>query len=248
VAHDLNNLLGPMVAYPELILDDLPGNSPVRADVLQVQRSAEKAVAIVGDLLALGRRGVYRMLPLDLNQVVDEYLASLSFAGLAVRHPDVTVDVDLDPELPSILGSAPHLSKVLMNLVTNAFEAIPDGGRLAIRTSCERLDRPHAGYEQVEPGGYVVVRVGDTGVGIDAQDLPRIFEPFYTKKEMGRSGSGLGLAVVYGVVHDHGGRIDVKTAVGRGTGPLFPGLHRTGRADRGDRLRLPGQRKRARGG
>jgi CheY-like chemotaxis protein len=115
------------------------------------------------------------------------------------------------------MGSAPHLSKVLMNLVTNAFEAMPQGGRLTISTSCRSLDRPHAGYEYVEAGDYVVLRIGDTGVGIEEGDLPRIFEPFYTKKEMGRSGSGLGLAVVYGVAHDHKARIDLTTAVGKGT-------------------------------
>ena len=217
VAHDLNNLLGPMVAYPDLILEALPGDSPIREDVLQVQRSAEKAVAVVRDLLALARRGVYRMAPLNLNHVVGEYHGSASLVELAARHPEVVVDVDLDPGLPNIVGSAPHLSKVLMNLVTNAFEAMPHGGSLAISTSCESLDRPHAGYEQIGAGDYVVLRVGDTGVGIEEEDLPRIFEPFYTKKEMGRSGTGLGLAVVYGVAHDHMARIDLATAVGRGT-------------------------------
>jgi PAS domain S-box-containing protein len=217
VAHDLNNILSPMVAYPELILESLPDEGTVRDDVLEVQRSAEKAVAIVQDLLALGRRGVYHMAPLNLNDVVNEYLASASFADLASRFPQVEVDAELDPAPPNIQGSPHHLSKVLMNLVTNAFEAMPEGGHLAICTACERLDQPHAGYEQVDPGQYVVLRVADTGMGIPDEDLPRIFEPFYTKKEMGRSGTGLGLAVVYGVVHDHSARIDLTTAVGEGT-------------------------------
>lgn len=224
VAHDLNNILSPMVAYPELILEALPEAGEVRDDVLEVQRSAEKAVAIVQDLLALGRRGVYSMAAINLNDVVDEYLASASFADLVTRYPQVTVDTELDPGLLRIQGSPHHLSKVLMNLVTNAFEAMPGGGRLAIRTTCERLDRPHAGYEQIEPGHYVVLRVADTGMGIPEEDVPRIFEPFYTKKEMGRSGTGLGLAVVYGVVHDHSARIDLETEVGEGTemGLYFP--------------------------
>jgi PAS domain S-box-containing protein len=217
VAHDLNNILGPMVAYPELILEELPDDSPIREDVHQVQRSAERAVTVVQDLLALGRRGVYRMGPLNLNHVVEEYIASASHAGLAARHAQVAVDVNLDPELPNVRGSAPHLYKVLMNLVTNAFEAMPHGGQLAIRTAFQQLDHPHVGYERVGAGDYVVLRVTDTGVGIEAHDLPRIFEPFYTKKEMGHSGSGLGLAVVYGVVHDHDGLIDVESAVGTGT-------------------------------
>jgi PAS domain S-box-containing protein len=217
VAHDLNNILGPMVAYPDLILEALPEDTPVREDVLQVQSSAERAAAVVQDLLTLARRGVYQMAPLNLNRVVEAYLGSASLAELSIRHPQVAVDVDLDPELLNIMGSAPHLSKVLMNLVTNAFEAMPHGGWLTIGTSCQSLDHPHTGYEYIEAGDYVVLRVCDTGVGIEAGDLPRIFEPFYTKKEMGRSGSGLGLAVVYGVAHDHKARIDLRTAVGKGT-------------------------------
>jgi CheY-like chemotaxis protein len=108
-----------------------------------------------------------------------------------------------------------------MNLVTNAFEAMPEGGRLTISTSCESLDRPLDGYERIEAGDYVVLRVGDTGTGISDQDRPRIFEPFYTKKEMGRSGSGLGLSVVRGVVQDHRGKIDLQTSVGKGTAFLI---------------------------
>jgi PAS domain S-box-containing protein len=217
VAHDLNNILGPMVAYPDLILDRLPHTSPVRDDVLQVQHAAQQAASVVQDLLTLARRGVYRMIPLDLNRVVKDYLDSLSFRELSARHPQVIVDVDLAPDLLNMMGSAPHLSKVLMNLVTNAFEAMPYGGRVNIRTLCQTLDRPYAGYETVEAGDYVVLQVGDTGVGIEEADLPRIFEPFYTKKEMGRSGSGLGLAVVYGVTQDHKGKIDLSTEIGRGT-------------------------------
>jgi PAS domain S-box-containing protein len=217
VAHDLNNLLGPLVAYPELILMDLPSDSPVRQDVLQIGRAAERAAAVVQDLLTLARRGMYRMAPLNLNHIVEQYLGSPTFVDLEQRHPGVRCQADLDPELLYLSGSASHLSKVIMNLIVNAFEALPKGGEIAIRTSCESLDRPHDGYERVEAGDYVVLRVRDNGVGIEEKDLERIFEPFYTKKEMGRSGSGLGLAVVWGVVHDHHGRIDVWTDVGCGT-------------------------------
>jgi PAS domain S-box-containing protein len=217
VAHDLNNLLGPLVAYPELILLDLPADSPSREDVVRIQEAAEKAASVVQDLLTLARRGAYRMSSLYLNTLVKEYLRSPSFAELQSRYPAVSVETRLDQELLPVSGSAPHLSKVVMNLVTNAFEAMPEGGRLTISTSCESLDRPLDGYERVEAGDYVVLRVGDTGTGISDQDRPWIFEPFYTKKEMGRSGSGLGLSVVQGVVQDHRGKIDLQTGVGEGT-------------------------------
>jgi PAS domain S-box-containing protein len=217
VAHDLNNILGPMVAYPDLILEELPGSSPLRDDVQQIQRSAERAAAVVQDLLTLARRGVYRMLPLDLNTIVAEYVGSPSFSDLIARHSNVTLDLALAPDILPVSGSSPHLLKVLMNLVTNACEAMPYGGTLRISTTCESLDRPLSGYEYVEVGDYVVLRVSDTGVGIEPKDLPRIFEPFYTKKEMGRSGTGLGLAVVYGVTQDHKGKIDIQTSLGEGT-------------------------------
>jgi len=157
------------------------------------------------------------MSPLDLNSLVKEYLRSPSFSDLQDRHPTVSVAADLDQDLLPLSGSAPHLTKVIMNLVSNAFEAMSGGGVLTISTSCESLDRPLDGYEHVEAGDYVVLRVGDTGTGIRPEDRPRIFEPFYTKKEMGRSGSGLGLSVVQGVVQDHKGRIDLQTRVGVGT-------------------------------
>jgi PAS domain S-box-containing protein len=217
VAHDLNNILGPMVAYPDLVLLDLGPQAPARSDLLRIKQAAQKAAAIVQDLLTLARRGVYQMSPLSLNRVIQEYVRSPSFVELQVRHTNVTFDIDLDPELLNVAGSGPHLSKAIMNLVTNGVEAMPEGGRLRISTACESLDYPIAAYEMIPAGDYVVVRIADTGTGIEAQDVDRIFEPFYTKKEMGRSGSGLGLAVVHGVVHDHKGRIDMKTEVGIGT-------------------------------
>ena len=216
VAHDLNNLLGPLVAYPELILMDLPPDSPSRGDVERIQEAAEKAASVVQDLLTLTRRAAYRMAPLDLNCLVQDYLRSPSYQDLCSRHPLVSTEVDLEADL-LVSGSDFHLLKVIMNLTANAFEAMPDGGTLTIRTRCESLDRPHDGYERIEAGDYVILAVSDTGTGIADEDLGRIFEPFYTRKEMGRSGSGLGLAVVQGVVRDHRGHIDLRTQTGQGT-------------------------------
>jgi PAS domain S-box-containing protein len=217
VAHDLNNLLGPMMAYPDLMLADLPEGSPLREDVRQIKLAAQRSAAMVQDLLTLARRGVYRMGPLNLNMVVNEYLRSPAFADLRRDHAGVSVNADLAPDLLNVSGSPVHLSKVIMNLVSNAFEAMPDGGALTVRTSCLSLDRPLAGYEYIKAGDYVVLQVEDTGVGIGIDDVSHIFEPFYTKKELGRSGSGLGLAVVYGVAHDHQARIDLHTEPDRGS-------------------------------
>ncbi len=217
VAHDLNNTLGPLVGYSDMILQSVPTDNSLRPDVEQIKQAAERAAAMVQDLLTLARRGVYRLAPLNLNQVIQEYLRSPSFIELMSAHPHVSVRTDLADDLLHIAGSSPHLNKVVMNLVANAVEAMPYHGVLSISTLCQTVEEPLDGYERIEVGDYVVLRVCDTGTGIAPADLERIFEPFYTKKTMGRSGSGLGLSVVHGVVHDHGGRIDIHSQVGVGS-------------------------------
>jgi CheY-like chemotaxis protein len=129
----------------------------------------------------------------------------------------IVIDRRLDPGLMNIMGSPVHLSKTVMNLVSNAAEAMPDGGTIKISTHNAYVDQPVKGYDHVTEGDYVVLAVSDSGVGIATEDLQRIFEPFFTKKKMGRSGTGLGMAVVWGTVKDHKGYIDVSSIEGRGT-------------------------------
>ena len=135
------------------------------------------------------------------------------------------VTTKLEPNLLNMMGSPVHLEKTIMNLVSNAAEAMPDGGPVIVTTSNQYLDMPVPGYDEVREGDYVVLSVTDTGEGISTHDMKRIFEPFYTKKVMGRSGTGLGLAVVWGTVKDHSGYINVQSEPGKGTAftPLFPG-------------------------
>jgi signal transduction histidine kinase/CheY-like chemotaxis protein len=217
VAHDLNNMLGPLVGYPELILMKLSENSPVHKQVQRIAKAAQEAADVVQDLLTLARRGRYEMVPTDLNEIVLAYLDSPSFAGLTEKHPDVAVKLKLDRAISKILGSAPHLSKVFMNLIVNAFDAMPEGGELTVETSQQYLESLENGYDKVEPHDYARFCVRDTGMGIDPKDLDKIFEPYYSKKKMGTSGSGLGLSVVYGVVKDHRGYYDILSTVGKGT-------------------------------
>ncbi len=131
--------------------------------------------------------------------------------------PPVRIKTDLEPDLLNISGSSVHLGKTLFNLVSNATEAMPNGGIVTIKTANQYLDKPIQGYDEVREGDYVVLSVSDTGEGITATDLKRIFEPFYTKKVMGRSGTGLGLAVVWGTVKDHNGYINVQSEEGKGS-------------------------------
>ena len=216
VAHDLNNVLSGIVSYPDLLLMDLPRESPLRRPIEVIQESGKKAAAIVQDLLTLARRGVSTLEVVNLNDIAGEYLISPEYQRLRALHPRVEVETRLEPELLNIMGSPVHLSKTLMNLVSNAAEAMTDGGKIIIATENRHLDRSLKGKE-VREGDYAVLQVSDTGVGIPPEDLHRVFEPFFTKKKMGRSGTGLGMAVVWGTVQDHHGYIDVRSAEGRGT-------------------------------
>jgi PAS domain S-box-containing protein len=217
VAHDLNNILGPIVAYPDLIIEQLPKGSPIRADVLDIQEAAKRAAAVIQDLLALARRGTYETRAVHWHEIIEQYLRSVDYRELKSRMSAIEVDTDLDSGIPMVAGSQAHLHQVLMNLVINAFEVLDAGGTVTIKTSHQVIKAPVAAYEMIDVGDYVVLEVADTGPGIKPSDLEHIFEPFFTKKKLGRSGSGLGLAVVYGIVKDLGGFVDVQSSAGKGT-------------------------------
>lgn len=204
VAHDLNNILSGLLSHPELLLMDLPADDPMKKPLETIKRSGEKAAAIVQDLLTLARRGIATEKVIDLNAIVEEYLGSPEHAKLTHYHPTVGFEARLASDLFPICGSPVHLSKTVMNLISNASEAISEGGMVTISTRNRHITSAQAGYEIIAPGDYTVLSVADTGQGISAESLDRIFEPFYTKKVMGRSGTGLGLAVVWGTVKDHG--------------------------------------------
>jgi signal transduction histidine kinase len=217
VAHDLNNVLTGIVGYPDMMLMRLPSNSNLREPLIVMRDSGQKAAAIVQDLLTLARRGVTSVEIVNLNDLIDQYLASPEFAKLQSYHPQVEFKVDKQDPLSNINTSPVHMKKSLMNLVSNAAEALPEGGRVRIASSSRYIDKPLKGYADVNAGEYAVLGVEDNGSGIRKEDLGRIFEPFFTKKKMGRSGTGLGLAVVWGTVHDHNGYINVISMPDKGT-------------------------------
>jgi signal transduction histidine kinase/CheY-like chemotaxis protein len=217
VAHDLNNILSGIIAYPEMLLQDLPGESPLVPPLQKIRKSGEKAVAIIQDLLTLGRGSVEQSQVVDLVDVIGQYLASPECDRLRAFHPGVVIETDCRDGLMPVNGSWIHLYKTVMNLVSNAAEAMPDGGTIQIYLETRYVDHPIRNGEQMPAGDYTVLTVSDTGHGIDAQDLQRIFEPFFTKKKMGRSGTGLGMAVVWGTVKDHSGHIEVESAPGEGS-------------------------------
>jgi CheY-like chemotaxis protein len=185
--------------------------------VSKILQSGQKGAAIIQDLLTLARRGVAVSEVINLNKIISDYLRSPEFEDLKSHHPLVTFKTDLEKDLLSIHGSPVHLEKTVMNLISNAVEAISQDGEVTVRSENRHLDRPLRGYDHMQEGDYVVLTVTDTGIGIASTDQGRIFDPFYTKKVMGRSGTGLGLTVVWGTVKDHHGYIDVQSEEGKGS-------------------------------
>jgi len=217
VAHDLNNVLGGIVSLPELLMMKLADDNPMKKQLDIIRRSGEKAARIVQDMLTLTRRSLANATVVSFNDIITMHFETPEHDKLQFYHPDVRFEMRLDEQLPNIVGSPLHLSKTVMNLLSNAAEAMPQGGTVTIATEYRYIDQPIRGYDDIREGDYVVVTVTDTGVGIPREDIERIFEPFYTKKVMGRSGTGLGMTVVWGTVKDHKGYIDVQSEVGKGT-------------------------------
>lgn len=217
VAHDLNNILGSLIGYPELLLLELPKDSPMRGPLENIRRSGQRAAAIVQDMLTIARRGVQNRDIISLNDTITVYTNSPEFLALKERYPAIGFVVELSNDLMNIKGSSVHLLKAVMNLVNNAAEAMPAGGSIGILTRNRYLDTEVIGYERIPEGDYVRLSITDEGVGISEEDLSRIFEPFYSKKKMERSGSGLGMTVVWNTVKDHGGYVDIRSREGEGT-------------------------------
>lgn len=217
IAHDLKNLFNPVLSYPDFIADKLPPGSELRGPVKRIKKAAAQASELVQNFLALARRGRLELQPLDLNEVVDSYIQSMGCKTLEDRFPRARLAVDLAEALPPVMGLAPQLNSVLMNLVKNGCEAMEGGGEVRVSTSARRLAEPHRGLQQIPRGDYVVLKVEDSGKGMSREEIKKLFTPFTSGKEMGTSGTGLGMVVVAGVIADHHGYIDVESEPGRGT-------------------------------
>ncbi len=216
VAHDLNNILAGIVSYPELLLMQMPDDSPLRKPIEAIQESGQRAAAVVADLLTVARGVASVKVPADLNALIQEHLDSPEYKKLHSIHETVACTTKLDPRLPPIRCSPVHIKKCIMNLVTNAMEAVDGDGRILLSTECRRMNEQTGRALDLDPGEYAVLRIADNGNGISETDLIHIFEPFYTKKVMGKSGTGLGLAVVWNSMQDHGGAVHVESDA-RGT-------------------------------
>ncbi len=211
VAHDLNNILTGITGYPELLLMDLPEESDLRKPIEEIRRSGERAAAVVADLLTVARGVASVKTVVSVNSLVTEYLDSPEHLRLCSLYPAVTFQYTLADSLPDISCSSVHVKKCIMNLVLNAVEAVEKSGRIQLTTSSVVPDLSWVKENGLDRKSYVVLAVSDTGPGIPKDLLEHIFEPFYTKKVMGRSGTGLGLAIVWNSMKDHGGKVFVES-------------------------------------
>ena len=213
VAHDLNNMLAPIMGFSDLALMALDPAHHAYAHIEQVQAAAERARDLTWQLLAFGRKQALDVRPIDLNTLITELDGVLR---ITIRE-DTQAFIDLHPGLPAVMADPAQIEQVLVNLVVNAQDAMPTGGKLTIETAPVNLDDDYAAdHPDVTPGPYVMVAVTDTGEGMTEETLERAFEPFYTTKRSG-AGTGLGLASAYGVVRQHGGHISLYSEVGQGT-------------------------------
>jgi two-component system cell cycle sensor histidine kinase/response regulator CckA len=213
VAHDFNNLLTVITGYSQMTLDELPPLHPWRAWVEEVVKAAALATNLTRQLLAFSRRQPSRTEIIVLNKLV----ASIQTMLGRMIGADVNLDVCLDPAAGAIHADAGHIEQVLMNLVVNARDAMPDGGNLVIETARQIVDeRFAASHLDLAPGQYAALTVSDTGTGISPEVKAHIFDPFFTTKQPGK-GTGLGLSTVYGIVKQCGGSISVHSELGRGT-------------------------------
>ena len=213
IAHDFNNLLTIIKGYTELALMRAKGLPELRADVERIEDASERASGLVRQLLAFSRRQVLQPKVLDLNGIV----RGLDILLRRLMDEDIEMLTLADKPVGAIKADPGQIEQVIMNLVVNARDAMPDGGRLIVETSNVELDAAYArDHAMVRPGHYVMLAVSDNGTGMSADTVAHIFEPFYTTKESGR-GTGLGLSTVYGIVKQSGGYVWVYSEPGRGT-------------------------------
>ena len=224
VAHDFNNLLIPILGYSEMAIEEL-GDSSIAEDLLAVQQAGQQAKELTSQLLAFARKQALDMKPLALGSQVSGFAPVLR----RMLRENVTLDMSIEQDSRLIQADATQIRQVLLNLISNAQDAMPDGGKLTIRVRLVVLgEDPSYGDQSLAPGAYLELSVTDSGVGIDAATQARIFEPFFTTKSA-EAGTGLGLAMVYGCVRQHGGRIRCTSLPGCGTTftLLFPTLEST---------------------
>lgn len=223
IAHDFNNIVTALIGYANLLLMQLPEDSPSRHFAEQILTTSERAAELTRKILAFGRKKVFNLEPVDISELISGMTSFLE----RIIGEEIEVRISLSRETLTVPADCSQMEQVLMNLATNARDAMPDGGMLSISTSRCELDHVFIDSHGFgEEGSYACIAVSDTGTGMDADTVKRIYDPFFTTKEPGK-GTGLGLAIVYGIIKEHKGFITVHSVPGAGTTfriflPLIP--------------------------
>ncbi len=214
VAHDFNNMLTPILGYAELIRDDISKDHQHADDLQQIIRAAERARDLTKQLLAFARKQTLEIRPIDLNSVIRGFESMLR----RMIRENVAIETHLSEGVGLVSGDAGQIEQILLNLAVNAQDAMPEGGVLTIETTDVIVDQEEHSLRPngLTPGSYTLMKISDTGTGMDRDTLARIFDPFFTTKTLGR-GTGLGLSTVYGIVRQHQGHIVVRSEPGSGT-------------------------------
>jgi PAS domain S-box-containing protein len=213
VAHDLNNMLTPILGYSELLITKLDKGDPLREIVSNIINSADRARKLVQQLLTFARKQTIEMKTLDINTLIINCIEMLR----GTLRENVIIKTNLAPKINSISGDECQIEQILLNLAVNAQDAMPDGGTLVIETENVIIDYEDIiDHPNLQTGSYALIKISDTGSGMDSETRQKIFEPFFTTKDIGK-GTGLGLAMVYGIIKKHKGYIDVQSEPGIGT-------------------------------
>jgi PAS domain S-box-containing protein len=211
VAHDLNNILTAIVSYPGFLLMQMNESDRYYKDIKKIQDAGMRAAAVVDDLVSIARGGSAKASTSNLNDIILGHLESIEHSERLLKFPDVVIQTDLQENLHLIDCSTPHVNKLLLNLIGNALEAVQRNGTVRLTTkNCRLSHRIENKYVTLSPGRYVKFTVADSGPGISPKDVDHIFNPFFTTKRTGRSGTGLGLTIVWNIVREHNGWIEVK--------------------------------------
>ncbi len=213
IAHEFNNILGAILGYASHIRGLTTTDNPIHRQAITIEQQSRRASELTRQLLAFARGGQYTLEPLDMNQAIAD---TVSFLSKSID-PRIVMETRTDPGLPLVEADASQVQQVLVNVAVNAAEAMPDGGRITFETRVAHLDSGFVrSRPDLEPGDYVEVVIGDTGVGMPPDVADRVFEPFFTTKTEGK-GTGLGLSVVYGIVRNHKGHVTLNSTPGLGT-------------------------------
>lgn len=213
IAHDFNNLLGGMLGYASIIKMNLKPTDTIYKYVELIEKAGERAATLTNQLLAFSRKGKYEIAPVNINDSIRNVLNILK----STTNKNIEISCSMADNIPRIAGDPTQIEQTIMNICVNAADAMPNGGKLQIETELICLDKAFsATHPEAKPGNYIHITISDTGHGMDKETIPRIFEPFFTTKDKDK-GTGLGMSMVYGIVKNHGGYINVYSELDKGS-------------------------------